>query len=205
MVKSFRPSPQYLSKLRSIHTLIALGVVGGGALLGWLLSLDEEIGAQGFTTTLIVSGILALLWWVPAMLLVGPYFQSLHYEVRDDEVVVRVGILTKAVKHVPFRTVTNLTVNRGILDRWLYGLGTLNIQTAGMSGTTGAEESLVGLPNYDEVYEMVAAELRRFRGAMAPTAAGDEGEPTTLPTGTMGDILDELRAIRQALEKGNGR
>jgi membrane protein YdbS with pleckstrin-like domain len=205
MARSFGPNPRYLSKLRLIHTLIALGILASGALLGWLLSLDEEIGPQGFTTTLIVSGILALLWWVPAMLLVGPYYQSLHYEVRDDEVVVRVGIVTKAVKHVPFRTVTNLTVNRGILDRWLYGLGTLNVQTAGMSGTTGAEESLVGLSNTDEVYEMVAAELRRFRGAMAPTAAGDEGEPAALPASTMSAILDEVRAIRQALEKENGR
>ncbi len=201
MVKSYRPSPRYLSKLRLIHTVIAVGVLASGALLGWLLSLDEEIGSQGFTVTLIVSAVLALLWWVPAMLLVGPYYRSLQYEVRDDEVVVRVGIVTKAVKHVPFRTVTNLTVNRGILDRWLYGLGTLNIQTAGMSGTTGAEESLVGLPNYDEVYEMVAAELRRFRGAMAPTAAGDEGEPAAPLASTMGEILGEVRAIRQVLER----
>jgi hypothetical protein len=52
---------------------------------------------------------------------------------------------------------------------------------------------------------MVATELRRFRGAMAPTAAGDEGEPAALPASTMSAILDEVRAIRQALEKENGR
>jgi hypothetical protein len=99
---------------------------------------------------------------------------------------------------VPYRTVTNLTVKRDILDRWLFGLGTLNIQTAGMSGQTGAEESLVGLPNVQEVYELVVTELRRFRGGMAPTAAEVEGEPSV--ANALNAILAEVRAIRQALE-----
>ena len=145
---------------------------------------------------LIVTGILDLIWWVPAMLLSGPYYRSLKYEIQDDEVIMRVGVITKAVKHVPYRTVTNMTVKRGPLDRWLYGMGTVNIQTAGMSGNTGAEESLVGLSNYDEVYEMVVAELRRFRGAMAPTAAQVEDDPGS----ALNAILGEVRAIRQALE-----
>ncbi len=127
--------------------------------------------------------------------------RSLSYEIQDDEVVVRVGIITQAVKHVPYRTVTNLTIKRGLLDRWLFDIGTLNIQTAGMSGTTGAEESLVGLPNVQEVYEIVATELRRFRGGMAPTAAEVESEPGTAPTHELGAILAEVRAIRQALER----
>jgi hypothetical protein len=37
------------------------------------------------------------------------------------------------------RTVTTISVKRDILDRWLFNLGTLEIQTAGMSGQTGAE------------------------------------------------------------------
>lgn len=109
-----------------------------------------------------------------------------------------VGVITRSVKHVPFRTVTNLEVKRDPLDR-LLGIGTLKIQTAGMSGQSGAEESLVGLPNYQAVYEQVAAALRRFRGSMAPTQAEVEAEPDgaeLLPA-----ILGELRAIREVLER----
>jgi len=169
--KTFRPSPKYLSKLRLIITMVALAILVSSVLLGWLMSFDPEIGVGGFRTVVLVVAIVDALWWVPGMLLTGPYYRSLSYEVRDDEVIVRAGIWTKSVKHVPYRTVTNLTVKRDILDRWLFGLGTLNIQTAGMSGQTGAEERLVGLPNVQEVYELVATELRRFRGGMAPTAA----------------------------------
>jgi uncharacterized membrane protein YdbT with pleckstrin-like domain len=181
--------------MRLSITLLALIVMVSGALFGWLLMLDDVFGLEGFRTTLIVTAILDLIWWAPAILLSGLYYRSLSYEIQDDEVIVRVGIVTKAVKHVPYRTVTNLTVKRGIFDRWFFDLGTLNIQTAGMSGNTGAEESLVGLSNYDEVYEMVATELRRFRGGMAPTAAEVEiDSPDALNA-----ILGEVRAIRQAL------
>jgi len=36
-------------------------------------------------------------------------------------------------------TITNLTVKRGLFDRW-FGIGTLDIETAGMSGTSGVPE-----------------------------------------------------------------
>jgi len=193
--KTFKPSPRYLGKLRLVITIIALLILASGVLLGWLMSFDKSIGTSGFRIVVIVTAILDTVWWVPAMLLTGPYYRSLSYEVQDDEVIVRVGIWTKSVKHVPYRTVTNLTVKRDILDRWL-GLGTLDIQTAGMSGQTGAEEKLAGLPDVQEVYEMVATALRRFRGAMAPTAAEMEGEPAAV----LNAILVEVQAIRQALQ-----
>ncbi|MBC8446586.1 MAG: PH domain-containing protein [Chloroflexi bacterium] len=199
--RTFKPSSKYLSKLRLNITLVALLILAGGVLLGWLMSFDREIGASGFGIVVIVTAIIDAVWWAPAMLLTGPYYRSLSYEIQDDEVIVHVGILTKSVKHVPYRTVTNLTVKRDILDRWLFGLGTLNIQTAGMSGQTGAEESLVGLTNVQEVYEMVVTELRRFRGGMAPTAAGVEDEPVVASADALSAILAEVRAIRQALER----
>ena len=199
--QTFNPSSKYLSKLRLGITIVALLVLAGAILLGWLMSFDRDIGASGAMIVVIVTAIANVIWWLPAMLLTGPYYRSLSYEIQDDEVIVRAGVLTKSVKHVPYRTVTNLTVKRDILDRWLFGLGTLNIQTAGMSGQTGAEERLVGLPNVQEVYEMVVTELRRFRGGMAPTAAEVEGAPAEASAAALGAILAEVRAIRQSLER----
>jgi uncharacterized membrane protein YdbT with pleckstrin-like domain len=201
-VRHFVPNLRYLTKLRWSMTLVALVILASGALMGGLLSLDRDIGARGgWITTIVIAGI-ALIWWLPATLLSGPYYRSLSYEIHEDGVIVRVGILTRSVKHVPYRTVTNMTVRRGVLDRWL-GLGSLDIQTAGISGSSKAEQSLVGLENADEVYALVAAELRRVRGAMAPTAAGVEGEETAeiAPAETLAALLAEVRAIRQVLEK----
>ena len=194
------PDRKYLFRMRLIATIVALAILDGGILLGMILALTGEIRLGGALALFSVTVVLNGLWWVVALILIGPYYRSLRYEVQDDEVVVNAGIWTKSVKHVPYRTVTNLQVKRDVVDRWL-GIGTLNIQTAGMSGQTGAEERLVGLSNVQEVYEAVAEELRRFRGGMAPTQADVEAEPAvTLPDG-LGKILTEVRAIRKSLEE----
>ncbi len=193
------PNPRYLGKLFMIITLIAVLVLIAGALLGWLISLDEGV-REGRTVSFVIFLVDAAFWLV-AVILIGPYYRSLKYEIQDDEVIVRAGIWTKSVKHVPYRTVTNIKINRGILDRFVFNIGTLNIQTAGMSGSTGAEESLVGLADVQEIYEAVAAKLRKFRGGMSPTAAGIDAE-TSSPSGeTLEQILNEVKSIRQSMEK----
>jgi uncharacterized membrane protein YdbT with pleckstrin-like domain len=196
--RTFRPDIGYARKQRLVLTLIALGITAMGLMFGLLIGIDEgpEVTVMIFTGFVIA----AIVFWLVAMLLVGPYYRSLSYEVQDDEVIVRVGIWTKSVKHVPYRTVTNVTIKRGILDRYLFNLGTLNIQTAGMSGTTGAEESLVGLANVQDVYDIVVQKLRLFRGGMAPTAAEQDQEYDTSSGHVMNEILNELRAIRRNTE-----
>jgi len=201
--KIFKPSPSFLTKIRVVVSLIIVVIYLGMALIAWPIGSDKGTGAA--IIFLMVISIISGLALVIGLLLTGPYYRSLSYEIQDDEVIMRVGIVTKSVKHVPYRTVTNITVKRGILDRWFFGLGTLNIQTAGMSGTTGAEESLEGLPNVDEVYDLVVTELRRFRSGMAPTAADSDVELSSqkenafTQTDIFKSILTELQAIREVL------
>lgn len=197
--RTFKPNNRYLIKLLVSFTLLAFLILLAGLLFAGLIGSDKP--RSGLVIFMIVLGLDGLFWLV-AMLLATPYFRSLEYEIQDDEVIVRVGILTHSVKHVPYRTVTNLTVKRDILDRWIFNLGSLNIQTAGMSGQTGAEEQLVGLENVQEVYEMVVTELRRFRGGMTPTAAEAEGETLAASPESSQALLEEVQAIRKLLEKG---
>jgi membrane protein YdbS with pleckstrin-like domain len=197
------PAPNYRTKLwvASLFTLFisTVWIIPGlliaaaeGEIEGSILSLVMMLFLVGIGITLFVIYALVRL-----------YYRSIRYEIHPDEIVVYAGILTKSVKHVPFRTVTNLTVARGPLDRWL-GIGGLSIQTAGSSGTATPEEKLVGLTDVQEVYEYIAGELRRFRGAMSPTTA-EENSPVA-PTSAndeplLNAILEELRAIRAGLEQ----
>lgn len=198
--QTVQPDPKYLLRMRLIATVVALAIIAGGILLGMILGVTGELRLRGMMVLFFIIIALDGLWWLVAIILTGPYYRSLRYEIQDDEVVVHVGIWTKSVKHVPYRTVTNVQVKRDVVDR-LLGTGTLNIQTAGMSGQTGAEERLVGLSNVQEVYGSVAGELRRFRGGMAPTQADVEDEPVVAPPGDLGEILAEVRAIRKSLEE----
>ncbi len=191
-----RPDVKYLYKLYAAVLLLGAVVIGFGVVMGVAIGADVS-GPRGATTGALAALLLNLLWLLPALALLPAYYRSLRYEIQDDEVIVHAGIITKSVKHVPYRTVTNLKVGRGPLDR-LFGLGTLNIQTAGMSGQTGAEESLVGLPDVQGVYERVAERLRRYRGAMSPTQAEEEALSSDA---ALAAILQEVRAIRRAMEK----
>lgn len=193
--KSFVPNPKYQIKLLVVNTVIAFLILVGTGILAALIGLDDPNAA--LTIFLIFTGCDAL-YWLAAIAVVLPYYRSLRYEIHEDEVIVHVGIFTQSIKHVPYRTVTNITISRDIFDRWFFNLGTLQIQTAGMSGQSGAEEKLVGLENVQEVYEMVVKELRRFRGGMSPTAS--EEEPKEIAEGTSTDLLEEVRAIRHLLE-----
>lgn len=191
--REFAPHSKYQVKMMVNISLIAILIILGVGLLAYLIGLDDSNAGSNLFT---VGAILDALFWLIAMILSVPYFRSLSYEIRADEVIVHVGILTHSVKHVPYRTVTNITVKRDIFDRWFFNLGSLNIQTAGMSGQSGAEEKLVGMENIQEIYQIVVTELRRFRGGMTPTA-GLESEVSDASE----SLLNEVKVIRQLLEK----
>jgi membrane protein YdbS with pleckstrin-like domain len=196
--ETVRPDSRWVPKTwAALTTLLVLILVASG-LFGYFVGMDAN-GLRGAMIALwIVAGVNAL-WFIPAVVVIPFYYRTLRYEIQDDEVIVRAGLITRSVKHVPYRTVTNLKVTRGPFDR-MFGLGTLAIQTAGMSGQTGAEESLVGLNNVQSIYENVATALRRYRRAMSPTAADEDVDLGT--NGDLGALLAEVRAIRQIIEKG---
>ena len=194
--QDFTPHSKYQIKMLVSITLIAFLILLGAGILSFFIGLDDP---QAGLVTFAIVFFCDLLFWLVGMILSVPYFRSLRYEVLEDEVIVHVGIITHSVKHVPYRTVTNITVKRDILDRWFFNLGSLNIQTAGMSGQSGAEEKLVGMENVQEIYEIVVSELRRFRGVMPPTA----GQVDPLPE-VNAAMLKEVQAIRRLLEEEKG-
>ncbi|MFO7743249.1 MAG: PH domain-containing protein [Anaerolineae bacterium] len=193
-VLTVEPSRNYLTKAYVTIAIIALAIVLCGLLIGGLISLGEETGVEALWWSLRVTLGLNVLWGVPAVLLMGPYYRSLRYEIHEDQVIMHVGVITRSVKYVPFRTVTNMAVKRDPLDR-LFGIGSLQIQTAGISGSTQAEQHLVGLEDPQAAYDLAVKALRRFRGSMSPTAA-DVDEEDLLRA-----ILDEVRAMRESLER----
>lgn len=194
-----KPSPHLRSKFRLSTWLVLL------LQLLWALPLGVAVGVEeggylGMVVGLLIALALNLLWFLPALWLVDRYYDSLFYEILEDEVIVHVGILTHSVKHVPYRTVTNIAVKRDLFDRYLFNIGTLEIQTAGAaSAQASAEESLLGLVDFEGIYTIVSEALRRYRGV--PLAATQGAE---LPAGQgslNGAMLEELRAIRLLLEQ----
>jgi len=192
-IATIRPHSSYLTKLYVSTLLVFFLFIFPFVLLGLI---------PGFGWLYVFIFLAAnALWILIAFVLYPVYYRSIYYELKEDEIVVHKGIMTKSTKVVPYRTVTNLHQKRDLLDRFMFNLGTLNVQTAGMSGQQGAEEVLVGLEDYDGVLKMVREELRRYRTSMA-TATEVEGPAGIRPASAVSDaLLEEVREIKELLKK----
>jgi len=152
--------------------------------------------------------VINLVWLVPALIVIPPYFRSIEYSVKAEsgetmpEIYSKRGILTITRKHLPFRTITNISSRAGPFDR-LFKIGAVYIETAGYSGANqkGPEEKIGGIVFYEEVRDFILKELRKFK---EPYVTGTEvvhltEEPVPRIEGLDDEILVTLREIRDIL------
>lgn len=152
--------------------------------------------------------VLNMIWLIPLLIYTPLYFRSIEFSVKAEtgetmpEVYVKKGVITDTRKHVPFRTITNISSRAGPFDR-LFNIGSVHIETAGYSGSQqkGPEVKLEGIVFYEEVRDFILNELRRFK---APYVTGTEvvhpiEEPVPRMKGLDDEILITLREIRNIL------
>ena len=88
------------------------------------------------------------------------YTRTMQFEIYSNEVVVKKGVINRTEKHVPYRTVTNISTRFGLFDK-IFGIGTVEIETAGKAGRqSGPEEKIEGITNFVEIRNNVLEELR---------------------------------------------
>ena len=155
----------------------------------------------------------SVFWFLPILVGIPLYIRAFEYSVISKagttmpEIYTKKGLVNVTKKHVPFRTITNISSRAGPIDR-LFGIGTVEIQTAGFSGGAGGqagpEEKLEGITFFEEVRDFVLQELRRFRD---PYVTGTEVvHPVDESVPRLSDSLDDemlitLREIRDVLGK----
>jgi membrane protein YdbS with pleckstrin-like domain len=224
--KIFKPSKAFLHKrllqpivvVVTIWLIIVIGFIGISFVAAYaepvnfpdaIQHINTWIGPVNFWTIA-----LNLIWLIPLLIYVPFYFRSIEYSVKAEtgetmpEVYVKKGVLTITRKHVPFRTITNISSRAGPFDR-LFGIGSVHIETAGYSGSQqrGPEVKLEGIVFYEEVRDFILNELRKFK---APYVTGTEvvhpiEEPVPRTEGLDDEILITLREIRDLLKSEKSR
>ncbi len=124
------------------------------------------------------------------------YVKSMLFIVHGHEIVVHKGVINRSEKHVPYRTVTNINMKTGPFDR-LFGIGTIEIQTAGGKGYSldeTAEEKLEGIKVYREVRDYILTQLRQFQAAYG-TVTPPKGEEEPIESIPL-QMLAELKEIK---------
>jgi membrane protein YdbS with pleckstrin-like domain len=155
-------------------------------------------------------GVSYAIWVVSTLIVVPMYINRIEYSVIAEsgetmpEIYVKKGIIKITRKHVPFRTITNISSTSGPFDR-LFGIGNVLVETAGFSGSMmGPEEKIEGVRFYEEVRDFILNELRKFRDPYV--TATEVVLPREEPVPRMADSLDDemlitLREIRDVMRK----
>jgi uncharacterized membrane protein YdbT with pleckstrin-like domain len=152
-----------------------IAVVIGAALIGSLVSLDEDSDMVDTVVGLIAIFFVfrlawrILLWWYDRII------------VTDQRIFEVSGVLTRNVATIPLEKVTDMTYRRTIGGRIL-GYGALIFETAGQ---VQAMDRIEYLPHPDDFYRTVTSLVARRQGQtevkLDPTPGPDEDDTGPLP------------------------
>ena len=220
--KIFKPSKAFLHKnllqpivlAVTIWLLVVICFVGGSFIGAAVEPEDIPSAIQHINTWIVPVNfwtiVVNLVWLIPLLIYIPFDFWSIEYSVKAEtgetmpEIYVKRGVVTVTRKHVPFRTITNISSKAGVFDR-LFNIGSVHIETAGYSGShqAGPEVKLEGIVFYEEVRDFILNELRKFK---APYVIGTEvvhpiEEPVPRMEGLDDEILITLREIRDILKR----
>ena len=157
-----------------------------------LLVLGEPVFGMIAAAWIIIS--LPFLSWIPA------YFRSLEYSVTGDAVKGKKGVFWKKFVTMPYHKITNVDITQGPLQR-KFNVGTIHCQTAGAGGQQGgvAELKMEGLRDLDGLKEAI---MERVKGSsMVGTGTARPKVAAPGESDTLGQMLKELRGIREVLER----
>jgi uncharacterized membrane protein YdbT with pleckstrin-like domain len=181
--------------LLSISFLLLLVAV----ILRITIPLDPKVSAGDVAAILwpILFCVIFLLWLI-AVPITKLWIKNLSYYIDEDRITIHKGILSKIKQNVPYRAITDFQLHRSLYDRFL-GIGSIKLQTAGQSPTaTGFEAKLSGLIEWDNLLEDLRSKVKRlYPSSVAP----EVNESIANGNGLSEKILEELRGIRNALEK----
>jgi membrane protein YdbS with pleckstrin-like domain len=167
---------------------VLLATVGVVAYFGALAEAPAAVLA-GIAVAVVVP-VVYVTWWIRA------FFDSAAYRFTDEEVEYRRGVFFRQKTTVPYDRITNVGTSQGPVERAL-GAGSVAIHTAGYGGQMGAELTINGVSDFEDIKDQVLAKVRR-----RPPAATESGETSTPVATDDGEdaMLGELRRIRELLE-----
>jgi membrane protein YdbS with pleckstrin-like domain len=191
----FKPSPSMKTWYKGgIALILGLTLLFTVVPVGLFSDLPAEFSAIILGGTLLLY---ALLWyWVDL------YYESMWYELREDEINWKRGVWFRTTGIIAYNRITNLDVRQGPFMRFL-GISNLSIQTAGYSGQAMPEILIEAIEHAEELRELIRSMVRGApqrddgTGNTHVSAAVSATDNNTVDQ----QILSELKRIRALLEQ----
>lgn len=146
---------------------------------------------------LLVSSLLASFAWGPlfpiGMVRAVLRWRTLEYRFDDEGIHTAWGVWFRREVTLAYSRIQDLHLTSNLVERWL-GLARIQIQTA--AGSAGAEMTIEGLRDFEQVRDYLAS---RMRGVKTASTAGGEGNPLLEVAARLAEASEELRALRHVL------
>mgnify|MGYP000182785968 CR=1 FL=1 len=145
-------------------------------------------------------------------LLVPSFFKyrTLRYRLDDEGISMRWGILFRREVSLTYARIQDIHLTSNAIERWL-GLGRIHVQTA--SASSGAEMTLEGLRQYEQLRDFLYVRMRGTRAGRSvagsdpsrPAGPLVEGGADDALTTTLREVAREVRLLREQLAEGRAR
>jgi len=144
----------------------------------------------------LLASIFILPWFILAVIWIPLYYKTLNYYIKNDHIRIEGGVWWRRIKTIPFRMITDIKAMQGPLAR-VFGIGYLNIQTAGMGAQNVAEGVLRGLSDYKEKQTEILKRVREYspKGEIKTTVE----VPLKSEEKLLKEMLNELKEIRKKI------
>ena len=192
----FKPAPALVNWFIIDFALIVIFILAC-TVFPVLLSMPDALFSAVLLFCLVVVFGFFVYW-------VNLYYQSMWYELHEDEMRWKRGVWFRTTGIVPYNRITNLDLKQGPVMRWL-NISTLSIQTAGYSGQAIPEIRIEAIEHAEELRELVRTLVRQSGSGIHNDGTGTI-PPVQSATGSMSTnllMLDELKKIRFLLEQKN--
>jgi len=150
-----------------------------------------------------------LLYYALQSLVLGPFlpvlllpryfrYHTLRYDFDNEGVTMRWGVLFRHQTSLTYARVQDIHLVSNFLERWL-GLARIQVQTA--SGAAGAEMTIEGRKDFDEIRDFLYSRMRGARPATADHALPAADDPLRRAAEALHAAAADLRAVRETLER----
>ncbi|MCC7552189.1 PH domain-containing protein [Candidatus Micrarchaeota archaeon] len=139
--------------------------------------------------------ILIIFIGLPAYIWIDMAYRNFSYTIGENEVLIRTGVLHKRRIDIPYAAIENVSIEKPLYQRF-FGLGTLNLDTAGGNEKEGI---IPGIEDTDLVMGEILKRVAEVQGK-GKTIESNKGEETIH---VLKDILTELKDIKDNLKQNN--
>jgi len=131
-------------------------------------------------------------------------YRTLRYRFDAEGISMAWGGLFRREIHLTYSRIQDIHLTSTMLERYL-GLARIQIQTA--SGKTGAEMTIVGLEEHEQLRDFIYGRMRGLRRAEAAAAGEKGGEPAgdDRIVAALAEVAAVLGELRELLADEGGR